>query len=123
MQEKYYKHIALHGINVGILTGVVGVGGGFLIVPALVLISKLPMKRAVGTSLSIVALKSFAGFVGYSGIVYIDYELMAVFTGISIIASFIGSALCHKLDAEYLKKIFGIFLVLVASYMLFESIL
>ena len=64
MGEIYYSHIALHGIGVGILTGVVGVGGGFLIVPALVLISRLSMKRAIGTSLSIVALKYFAGYSG-----------------------------------------------------------
>lgn len=116
-----YRHIALHGIAVGVLTGVVGVGGGFLIVPALVLLSGLPMKQAVGTSLSIVALKSFAGFAGYAGAVAIDYSLMAVFTGIAISGSVVGSMLAHRLPADLLKRGFGCFLVLVASYILIEQ--
>ncbi|MCW8919783.1 MAG: sulfite exporter TauE/SafE family protein [Gammaproteobacteria bacterium] len=121
-ETPHYGHIALHGIGVGILTGLVGVGGGFLIVPALVLLSGLSMKRAVGTSLSIVALKSFAGFAGYAGAVTIDYQLMAMFTAIAIVGSVAGSALGHRLPAEQLKKGFGIFLILVASYILFNQI-
>ncbi len=116
-----YRHIALHGIAVGVLTGVVGVGGGFLIVPALVLLSGLPMKQAVGTSLSIVALKSFAGFAGYAGAVAIDYSLMAVFTGIAIAGSVAGSMLAHRLPADLLKRGFGSFLLLVASYILIKQ--
>ncbi len=116
-----YRHIALHGIAVGVLTGVVGVGGGFLIVPALVLLSGLPMKQAVGTSLSIVALKSFAGFAGYAGAVAIDYSLMAVFSGIAITGSVAGSMLAHRLPADLLKRGFGSFLVLVASYILIKQ--
>ncbi len=118
-----YKHIALHGITVGILTGIVGVGGGFLIVPALVLLSNLPMKKAVGTSLSIVALKSFAGFAGYAGSVSIDYQLMGMFTAVAITGSILGSQLGHHLPANLLKKGFAFFLLLVASYILFKSIL
>ena len=118
-----YGHIALHGIVVGILTGIVGVGGGFLIVPALVLLSGLSMKNAVGTSLSIVALKSFAGFAGYAGSVAIDYPLMGLFTGIAIVGSVAGSQLGHRLPAELLKKGFGGFLLLIASYILFKSVL
>jgi hypothetical protein len=116
-----YREIALHGIAVGVLTGVVGVGGGFLIVPALVLLSGLPMKQAVGTSLSIVALKSFAGFAGYAGAVAIDYSLMAVFTGIAITGSVAGSMLAQHLPADLLKRGFGGFLVLVASYILIKQ--
>jgi uncharacterized membrane protein YfcA len=122
-EAPHYGHIALHGIGVGILTGVVGVGGGFLIVPALVLLSGLSMKRAVGTSLSIVALKSFAGFAGYAGTVSVDYGLMAIFTAIAIAGSFAGSMLSHRLPAEHLKKGFGGFLMLVASYILIKSVL
>ncbi len=118
-----YRHVAMHGIGVGVLTGVVGVGGGFLIVPALVLLSGLSMKQAVGTSLSIVALKSFAGFAGYAGAVEIDYFLMASFTAIAIVGSVAGSQLCHRLHADRLKTGFGVFLVLVASYILFKSVL
>jgi len=116
-----YREIALHGIAVGILTGVVGVGGGFLIVPALVIFSGLPMKQAVGTSLGIVALKSFAGFAGYAGAVAIDYTLMAVFTGIAIAGSVVGSMLAQHLPAAQLKQGFGGFLVLVASYILIKQ--
>jgi len=118
-----YGHIALHGIAVGVLTGIVGVGGGFLIVPALVLLSGLSMKRAVGTSLSIVSLKSFAGFAGYAGSVAIDYQLMGLFTAIAVVGSVAGSQLGHRLPADLLKKGFGGFLLLVASYILFKSVL
>ena len=118
-----YGHIAIHGIAVGILTGIVGVGGGFLIVPALVLLSGLSMKKAVGTSLSIVALKSFAGFAGYAGAVTIDYSMMATFTGIAIVGRLVGSQLGHLLPADLLKKGFGGFLVLVAIYILINRVL
>lgn len=118
-----YGHIAAHGIGIGVLTGIVGVGGGFLIVPALVLLSGLSMKKAIGTSLSIVALKSFAGFAGYAGAVNIDYSMMAMFTAIAIVGSLIGSQLGDRLPAELLKKGFGGFLMLVASYILIESVL
>ncbi len=118
-----YGQIAFHGIAVGILTGVVGVGGGFLIVPALVLLSGLSMKKAVGTSLSIVSLKSFAGFAGYAGSVTIDYQIMGIFTLIAVTGSVLGSQLGHRLPAELLKRGFGLFLLLVASYILFKSVL
>jgi len=118
-----YTHIAIHGIAVGILTGIVGVGGGFLIVPALVLLSGLAMKKAVGTSLGIVSLKSFAGFAGYAGSVAIDYQMMAIFTIIAVTGSIVGSQLGHHLPADLLKRGFAGFLLLVASYILFKSVL
>lgn len=118
-----YKEIAMHGIAVGILTGVVGVGGGFLIVPALVLLSGLPMKKAIGTSLAIVSLKSFAGFSGYAMELEIDYSMMAVFSFIAITGSLAGSHIAHYLPADLLKKGFGIFLLLVASYILIKQII
>jgi len=118
-----YTHIAIHGVTVGVLTGVVGVGGGFLIVPALVLLSGLSMKEAVGTSLSIVALKSFAGFAGYAGAVEIDYMLMANFTVIAIVGSFIGSHISHRLPSALLQRGFGVFLVLVASYIILKTLI
>ncbi|MBU0500839.1 MAG: sulfite exporter TauE/SafE family protein [Gammaproteobacteria bacterium] len=122
-EEFCYKRIAMHGIGVGILTGFVGVGGGFLIVPALVLLSGLSMKRAVGTSLSIVAFKSFAGFAGYAGAVAIDYRVMALFTVIAVVGSVAGGMIGHRLPAVLLKTGFGVFLVLVASYILIKSVL
>ncbi len=116
-------HIALHGIGVGVLTGVVGVGGGFLIVPALVLLSGIPMKQAVGTSLAIVAAKSYAGFAGYLGGVPIDYALMMNFTAITVVGSFLGTRIAHHLSPELLKKAFAVFLLVVASYILHKSVI
>lgn len=115
-------HIALHGIGVGILTGLVGVGGGFLIVPALVLLSGIPMKQAIGTSLAIVAAKSFAGFAGYMGGVPIDYALMGAFTAVTVVGSFIGTRLAGYVSQAALKKAFAWFLLVVASYILLKSV-
>jgi uncharacterized membrane protein YfcA len=116
-------HIALHGIGVGILTGLVGVGGGFLIVPALVLLSGIPMKTAVGTSLAIVAAKSYAGFIGYMGGVPIDWAVMGGFTAVTVAGSFIGAHFSSRLSQEALKKGFAWFLVAVASHILFKSVI
>lgn len=116
-------HIALHGIGVGVLTGLVGVGGGFLIVPALVLLSGIPMKTAVGTSLAIVAAKSYAGFAGYLGAVPIDWLLMGGFTAVTVFGSFLGARFSNRLSPEALKKGFAWFLVLVATYIVFKSVL
>jgi uncharacterized membrane protein YfcA len=115
-------HIALHGVAVGALAGLVGVGGGFLIVPALVLLSRLPMKQAVGTSLSIVAIQCYAGFAGYLGKVPIDYGLMATFAAVAISGSIIGTRFAHRLSPERLKRAFGVFLVLVATYILVSEL-
>lgn len=116
-------HIALHGIGVGVLTGLVGVGGGFLIVPALVLLSGIPMKTAVGTSLAIVAAKSYAGFAGYMGGVPIDWGVMGSFTAVTVLGSFLGAHFSKRLSQETLKKGFAWFLVAVATYILFKSVL
>ncbi|MHB8471693.1 MAG: sulfite exporter TauE/SafE family protein [Gammaproteobacteria bacterium] len=114
--------IAVHGLAVGMLTGVVGVGGGFLIVPALVLLSGLTMKQAIGTSLSIVAVNSFTGFTGYTGLVQINYLLMGIFTAVAVGGSFLGAMLSNRLSGEMLKRGFAVFLVLVATYILLKSV-
>ncbi len=100
-------HIAAHGVGVGILTGLVGVGGGFLIVPALVLLSGIPMKLAIGTSLVIVAAKSYAGFAGYVGAVPVDWTTMAAFTTVTVAGSFVGTRIAHRFSQETLKRSFG----------------
>ncbi|WP_303906669.1 sulfite exporter TauE/SafE family protein [Thiohalomonas denitrificans] len=115
-------HVAVHGIVVGALTGLVGVGGGFLIVPALVLLSRLPMKQAIGTSLAIVSIKSYAGFAGYMGDVPIDYGLMAVFTAVAIAGSVVGTHFAHRISGDALKRGFAVFLMLVATYILANQI-
>lgn len=116
-------HIAAHGVGVGVLTGLVGVGGGFLIVPALVLLSGIPMKLAIGTSLVIVAAKSYSGFAGYVGAVPVDWTVMALFTSVTVAGSFVGTRIAHRFSQETLKRSFGYFLVFVASYMLLKSVL
>ncbi|MCL4469713.1 MAG: sulfite exporter TauE/SafE family protein [Sulfuricella sp.] len=116
-------HIAVHGIGVGVLTGLVGVGGGFLIVPALVLLSGIPMKIAIGTSLAIVAAKSYSGFAGYMGAVPIDWTIMLSFTTVTVIGSFAGTRIAHRFSQEALKKWFGIFLVFVATYIMIKSVI
>lgn len=118
-----YLHIAGHGVMVGLLAGVVGVGGGFLIVPALVLLSGLSMKRAVGTSLSIVAFQSTAGFAGYAGAVAIDYALLAGFTAVAVAACFVGARISQRMEQQKLKHGFGVFLILVATYILIKSLM
>jgi len=116
-------HIALHGIGIGILTSLVGVGGGFLIVPALVLLSGIPMKQAVGTSLAIVAANSSAGFVGYMGGVPIDWSVMGAFTAVTVLGSFAGTRLAGHISQAALKRAFAWFLVCVATYILLKSVL
>jgi len=117
------SHIALHAIGVGVLTGLVGVGGGFLIVPALVLLSGIPMKTAVGTSLVIVAAKSYAGFIGYMGGVPIDWAVMGGFTAVTVVGSFLGARFSNRISQDMLKKAFAWFLVVVATYILFKSVI
>jgi hypothetical protein len=115
-------HIAAHGVGVGVLTGLVGVGGGFLIVPALVLLSGIPMKIAIGTSLVIVAAKSYSGFAGYVSAVPVDWSTMASFTAVTVAGSFVGTRVAHRFSQETLKRSFGVFLVFVASYILLKSV-
>ena len=116
-------HIAMHGVGVGVLTGLVGVGGGFLIVPALVLLSGIPMKVAIGTSLVIVAAKSYSGFAGYIGAVPVDWAMMGSFTLLTVAGSFAGTRIAHRFSHEKLKKSFAIFLIVVASYILLKSVM
>ena len=106
---------------VGLLTGVVGVGGGFLIVPALVLFSGVPMKRAVGTSLLVIAMNSASGFLAYAGHVQIDWSYTALFTSIAIAGVFVGSAALPYVSQSVLKRSFAAFLIAVAGFILVQS--
>ena len=113
-----YPMIGLEGAVVGTLTGIVGAGGGFLIIPALVLFARLPMKMAVGTSLLIIAAKSLIGFLGDIGNQPIDWGFMLLFTGLSLGGIFVGSWLSDKINGEVLKKAFGWFVLLMGLYIL-----
>lgn len=115
--------IAVEGAVVGLLTGVVGAGGGFLIIPALVLLARLPMKTAVGTSLLIIAVKSLIGFLGDVGQQPIDWRFLTVFTGLSVVGIFVGSSLSKRIPGEQLKKGFGWLVLAMAGYILVKELL
>lgn len=120
-QEFNYPLIFLEGIVVGVLTGLVGAGGGFLIIPALVLLSKLPMKEAVGTSLAIIAAKSIIGFFGEADSTFIDWILILKVSGFAILGIFIGAALSKKIDGKKLKPAFGWFVLVMGVYILLKE--
>ena len=113
--------IVLEGVGVGVLTGLVGVGGGFLIVPALVLLGKVPMKQAVGTSLLVIAMKSGAGFAGYLGQVEVDWNFIILFTGVSIGGILLGSWLVRFVPQLALQRTFAAFLLLMGGFILYQN--
>jgi uncharacterized membrane protein YfcA len=100
----------------------VGAGGGFLIIPALVILSKLPMKQAVGTSLLIIAAKSLIGFTGDLGTLQINWELMLTVTGLAIIGIVAGNYLSKKIDGDKLKTGFGWFVLVMGIYILIKEL-
>jgi uncharacterized protein len=115
--------IFFEGLIVGMLTGLVGAGGGFLIIPALVLLSKLSMKQAVGTSLLIIAAKSLIGFTGDLSLYTIDWKLVITVTAIAVAGIFIGNKLSTKVSSEKLKKGFGWFVLVMGIYILIKETL
>ncbi|NOQ70545.1 MAG: TSUP family transporter [Crocinitomix sp.] len=116
-----YPLIILEGIVVGVLTGIVGAGGGFLIIPALVLLAKLPMKKAVATSLMIIAVKSLFGFLGDVQNTPIDWPFLLIFTGISVSGIFIGLYLNKFIEGNKLKKGFGWFVLIMGIYIVLKE--
>ena len=121
-QKFNYPLIFIEGTIVGILTGLVGAGGGFLIIPALVILSKLPMKQAVGTSLLIIAAKSLIGFTGDLGNNPMDWKLILTVTGLAIVGIIFGSMLSKKVDGKKLKKGFGWFVLIMGIYILVKEL-
>ena len=115
--------IALEGSILGVITGIVGAGGGFLIIPALVLLAKLPMKMAVGTSLLIIAAKSLIGFLGDLSTQTIDWQMLLIFTALSIVGIFIGSALSKRINEKILKTGFGWFVLAMGIYIITKELL
>jgi uncharacterized membrane protein YfcA len=119
-----YPMILLEGTVVGMLTGLVGAGGGFLIIPALVMLSKLPMKQAVGTSLLIIAAKSLIGFTGdvMENSKNMDWTLLGVVTALAVLGIFIGNQLSKKIDGAALKKGFGWFVLVMGLYIIIKEL-
>lgn len=108
-------------LGVGILTGIVGIGGGFLIVPTLVLICRLPMRTAVGTSLLVIAMNAASGAAGYAGTTAIPWNLVLLFAAISVAGSLGGSRLSAHIPQEALRRGFGALLALLSVFILFQN--
>jgi uncharacterized membrane protein YfcA len=121
-QKFNYPLIIIEGIIVGTLTGLVGAGGGFLIIPALVLLSKVPMKQAVGTSLLIIAMNSLIGFLGDLSHTTMNWKLLITVTALAIAGIFIGNRLSRKIDAHKLKKGFGWFVLVMGIYIIVKEL-
>ncbi|MGO1585392.1 MAG: sulfite exporter TauE/SafE family protein [Mesonia sp.] len=118
-----YISLILQGFGIGLVTGTVGAGGGFLIIPALVFLAKLPMKKAVATSLFIIAINSLIGFLGDVQNFEIDWPFLLVFSSISVVGIFIGIYLNKFIEGKKLKKIFGWFVLLMGIYILYKELL
>ncbi len=119
--------IAVDGIVVGIITGLVGVGGGFLIVPALVLLGGLSMHKAVGTSLLIIALKSFSGFFKYLDVLAgeslrLDWQILAIVSALGIAGTVVGGQIANRMPQDTLKRGFAFFLIVMGVYILTRSL-
>ncbi len=121
-QVRYnYPMIFLEGIVIGVVTGIVGAGGGFLIIPALVLLAKLPMKKAIATSLLIIAIKSLIGFIGDIENLDIQWSFLLMFTAVSVVGIFVGVWLNKFFDGKKLKKVFGWFVLIMGIYIIFKE--
>lgn len=118
-----YPLIIIEGIVVGVITGIVGAGGGFLIIPALVLLAKLPMKKAVATSLLIISVKSLIGFLGDIQNYEIDWTFLGIFTALAAVGIFIGIWLNSFINGAKLKKGFGWFLVVMGIFIFYNLII
>ena len=114
--------VLVDGVVVGFVTGIVGAGGGFLVVPALALLGGLPMPVAVGTSLLVIAMKSFAGFAGYATSVPIDWQVTLLVTAGAIVGAFVGSAIAGRVHPDRLRTVFGWFVLVMAAVILGQEL-
>lgn len=115
-------HVVLQGLAVGAATGLIGAGGGFVVVPALVLLGRLPMRAAIGTSLLVIAMNSFAGFAGHASSVTIDWPLAVLITAAAVSGSFFGSALAGRVPQALLRRGFAWFVVVMAVFILLQEV-
>lgn len=117
-----YLKLLFDGLLVGLLTGLVGVGGGFLIVPALTLLVGLPMPAAVGTSLLVIVMNATAGLIGYAAHVELDVRLTAIVTGAAVSGAIFGGMLSTRIGAAMLRRLFGLFVLAIAAYILSQAL-
>ena len=108
-------------LGVGVLTGLIGVGAGFLVVPALVVLARVPMRQAIGTSLLVIAINSASGFAGYFGSIDLDWAFLAGFTGLAVAGSFAGSALVNRVPQPALKRAFALLLIAMGGFVLYQN--
>jgi uncharacterized membrane protein YfcA len=113
--------VLLAGAGVGLLTGALGIGGGFLIVPVLVLLVGLPMPQAVGTSLAIIAATAAAGIAGYAGTVAVPWSFVILFTAVTVGGSLVGARLSGVVPAASLRRAFALFLFVAGAYILYAN--
>ena len=114
--------LIVYGVLIGLVTGFLGAGGGFLLIPALVFLMKLPMKEAIGTSLLIIALNSLIGFLGDIGRHAIDWSFITIVSAIAIAGIFIGGYFNKKVNADRLKKGFGWFVLVMGIYIIVKEL-
>ncbi len=110
--------LALQAVGVGTLTSLIGAGGGFVIVPALVLLAKVPVKAAVGSSLLIITMNSLSGFAGYIGLVPIDWPLIATFTPVAAFGAVVGTRFSRRVPQRRIKQGFAVLIVVLGSYLM-----
>jgi len=120
-KQPYYQTF-IQGVIIGTITGLIGAGGGFLYVPALVLWANIPMKKAVGTSLIIVTINSLIGFTGDMQTLDIEWSFLLTFTAISIIGIVLGTYLSKFISGNKLKKSFGFFVLVMAFYIMYKEL-
>lgn len=120
-QRISWPTIVVIGLSVGVVSGLVGAGGGFLLVPALTLLADLPMPAAVGTSLVVIAMQSTAGFLGHVASDHVDWAVAGAITGAAVIGSLIGGRLSARIDAAVLRTIFGWFVLAMAAVVLAQE--
>jgi len=114
--------VLVSGAGVGLLTGILGVGGGFLVVPALVMLLGLPIQVAVGTSLVVIAMNSMAGFMGHVSSGSFDWMVTLVFVAAGLVGTFSGMKLSSRLSSSKLHKAFAIFVIALAFFLLFDNL-
>ncbi len=115
--------LVIYGVLIGVVTGFLGAGGGFLLIPALVILMKLPMKEAIGTSLLIIALNSLIGFLGDIGLQTVDWKFVIIVSAIAIAGIFIGTYFNQKVNGAKLKKGFGWFVLVIGIFIIIHETL
>jgi uncharacterized membrane protein YfcA len=118
-----WRSVTAYGVLIGLLTGLLGIGGGFILIPTLVLLVKIPMKKAIGTSLFIIALNAFIGFVGDQGHTFINWPFLLIITLIAIAGMFAGTMVGQRIAGEKLKQGFGWSIALIGSFILLKELL